>query len=65
MRTCEKCGSSKHSVGELRGTGGLASSMFNLQNTKFAFVACDECGYTEFYRKSVSQLQKFLDLLSS
>lgn len=64
MYTCAKCGSHDCSVGELRGTGGLASSMFNLQNTKFAFVACKQCGFTDFYLKTVAQLQKFLDLLS-
>ena len=60
-RTCAKCGGNDFSGGELRGSCGIASSFFNLQNEGFADVACNRCGYSEFYRRPISDLQKLFD----
>ena len=38
-------------AGELRTTGSGMSRFLNLQNQKYATVACAGCGYTELYRK--------------
>jgi predicted nucleic-acid-binding Zn-ribbon protein len=48
----------------VRGTGGLASSLFNVQSEKFSYVACAACGYTELYKKPLSDLQKVFDFLA-
>ena len=48
--TCAKCGGSTCETGEVRTTGSGFSRFLNLQNQKFGFLACETCGYTEFYR---------------
>jgi len=47
---CAKCGSTKCETGAIRTTGSGLSRFLNLQNHKFGFMACEACGYTEFYR---------------
>ena len=48
--TCDKCGSKRYDAGELRTTGSGLSRFLNLQNQKYATIACTECGFTELYR---------------
>jgi predicted nucleic-acid-binding Zn-ribbon protein len=64
LNKCSKCQGTKFQAGEIRGTGGLASSLFNVQTEKFSYVTCVACGYTEFYKRSLSHLQKFFDFLA-
>jgi predicted nucleic-acid-binding Zn-ribbon protein len=64
LNTCSKCRHTKFHAGEVRGTGGLASSLFNVQSEKFSYVACAACGYTELYKKPLSDLQKVFDFLA-
>ncbi|MDP7469839.1 MAG: zinc ribbon domain-containing protein, partial [Dehalococcoidia bacterium] len=45
-----KCKGTKYRAGELRTTGSGISRFFNIQNQKYATVACAACGYTELYR---------------
>ena len=47
---CTKCRHREAETGEIRTTGGGASRYLNVQNQKFGFLACETCGYTEFYR---------------
>ncbi len=47
---CVKCGETSYKTGELRTTGSGISRFLNLQNQKYATVACEGCGYTEMYR---------------
>lgn len=63
LNSCEKCNGTQFSAGELRGTGGFATSFFNVQSKSFSYVTCDNCGYTEFYKKKLSDLQKVFDFL--
>jgi hypothetical protein len=48
--SCAKCEAKTYDAGELRTTGSGISRFLNLQNQKYATVACTECGYTELYR---------------
>ena len=47
---CAKCGGTGCETGTIRTTGDGVSRYMNLQNQKFGFMACEACGYTEFYR---------------
>ena len=47
---CDKCQAKTYQSGELRTTGSGLSRFLNLQNQKYATVACTECGFTELYR---------------
>lgn len=51
--SCDKCGAKTYQSGELRTTGSGISRFLNLQNQKYATVACTECGFTELYRVDV------------
>lgn len=48
----------------MRGTGGLGTSLFNVQSENFSYVSCAQCGYTEFYKRSLSEMQKLFDFMS-
>ena len=59
---CPKCNSGKLSTGEVRMAGGGLSRLFDVQNKRFETVSCDECGYTEFYKKDRDRAGEVLDL---
>ena len=46
---CAKCGSYGARVRKLAMTGTGLSRLFNLQYNHFAFVSCEQCGFTEVY----------------
>ena len=48
--SCTKCGEQEADTGAIRTTGDGASRYFNLQNHKFEYVSCKNCGYTDFFR---------------
>ena len=45
--------------------GGFWSSFFDVGNRRFSSVSCLNCGYTEFYKRTVSGVQQFFDYLGS
>ena len=47
---CSKCKHREAETGKIRTTGDGASRYMNLQNQKFGYIACNKCGFTEFYR---------------
>jgi len=49
---CSKCGSLEAETGQIRTTGDGLSRYMNLQNQKFGFIACTNCGFCEFYRNN-------------
>jgi len=59
---CAKCGHLECDVGEMRASGGILSSVFEVESEKFAYISCKRCGYTEFYRGERSILQNIFDL---
>ena len=58
---CVKCGSADYKVGEIRASGGLLSSLLEVESEKFTWVSCNRCGYTEFYRGNRSVLRNLFD----
>ncbi len=63
---CEKCGETSYRAGELRTTGSGISRLLNLQNQKYATVACEACGYTELYRlDGGGRLGNILDIFTN
>lgn len=61
---CAKCSCDDFEVGQLRGKGGLFSALFNFNNTRFYYISCKACGFTEFYKRDLSGGQKALDLFT-
>ena len=49
---CSKCESLEAETGQIRTTGDGLSRYMNLQNQKFGFIACTNCGFCEFYRNN-------------
>lgn len=49
-------------VGETRNSGGILSSVFEVETEKFSFIACARCGFTEFYRCDRNVLRAIFDL---
>ncbi|HAQ22121.1 MAG TPA: GTP-binding protein [Acidimicrobiaceae bacterium] len=63
---CAKCGHKSCESGEIRTTGSGVSRFMNLQNHKFGYLACEACGYTEFYRMDGSgKLGTIFDVLTN
>ncbi|SDX59294.1 zinc ribbon domain-containing protein [Paenibacillus sp. PDC88] len=58
---CIKCGSRDADSKEVAMTGTGLSKMFDIQNNQFIVVFCNNCGYSEFYNKKVSQGSNILD----
>ena len=46
-------------------TGGGLSKFFNIQNKRFATVACKRCRYTEIYQTDTSTLENVLDFFGN
>jgi predicted nucleic-acid-binding Zn-ribbon protein len=63
--SCVKCKGTQYKTGELRTTGSGISRFLNLQNQKYATVACTACGYTELYRVGGGGIGNILDLFTN
>jgi len=63
--SCMKCHRTEYRAGELRTTGSGLSRFFNLQNQKYATVACAGCGYTELYRQDGSGISNIIDIFTN
>ena len=50
----DKCINPSYEEGDMRVTGGFLTKILNIQNRRFTFVSCTECGYTEFYKRQNS-----------
>jgi uncharacterized protein len=59
--SCMKCQSALFKSGELRGSGGALSSIFDVSTEKFFYVSCANCGFTEFYRGGIGSGTKAAD----
>ncbi|WP_186470724.1 zinc ribbon domain-containing protein [Synechococcus sp. A18-25c] len=62
---CSECGCTSYETGQIRVSGGFWSSFFDIGNRRYNAVTCTNCGYTKFYRRSVSGVQKVFDFLGS
>ena len=63
--SCSKCLGTTFKTGQLRTTGSGLSRFLNIQNQKYATVACESCGFTELYRLDGSGLGNILDLFTN
>lgn len=61
---CMKCQHTAFEVGQLRGNGGLFSSIFNYNNKRFYSISCRACGFTEFYKRDLNSREKAVDLFT-
>lgn len=61
---CPKCGHKRYEVGELRGTGGILSKIFDVQRERFTTVTCRRCQYTELYKTDSSLLGDVFDFFT-
>ena len=63
--TCPKCGNRKAEKDNIRTTGAGFTRYFNIQNRRFIAVSCTRCGYTEFYKESLtSSASNILDFIT-
>ena len=62
--TCPKCGSTSYETGEIRVSGGAWSAVLDVENKRYNSVSCTKCGYTEFYKETVSRGAQVLDFLA-
>ncbi len=58
---CPKCGGSEAEVGEISATGSGLSRFIDVQTNKFKVVSCENCGYSELYKKEGSTAEDVLD----
>ena len=59
---CPKCQCRRFDHGVIRTTGDGLSRFFDIQNQRFTHITCSDCGYTEFFKKTVSTADSVLDL---
>jgi len=62
---CLKCNNRTYKVGQMRGTGGTLSKIFDVQTEKYTSVTCDNCSYTEFYKAKTSAISNVFDLFTN
>lgn len=60
---CIKCSHKSFSTGEMRVAGGFWSKVFDIQGRKLMTVSCDNCGYTELFKKSSNMGSNIFDYL--
>ena len=63
--SCMKCKGTKYITGALRTTGSGISRLLNIQNQKYATVACEGCGYTELYLLDGSGIGNIVDFFTN
>ena len=62
--SCMKCTGTDYKVEKIRTTGSGLSRFLDLQNKKFAAVACTSCGFVELYREGSGMAGSIVDLLT-
>ena len=60
---CPKCDCKSYETDKMSASGGLLSKLFDVQSKKFILVICEECGYTEMYKKETSTLENIGDFI--
>ena len=63
--TCTKCGGTDYTRNEMRAEGGLLSAAFDISTNRFTAVSCENCGFTELYRRNAGTGSKVFDFLVS
>jgi uncharacterized protein len=60
---CPKCSGRDWDVGEIRASGGVWSSILDVENKYFTHLTCTKCSYTEFYKVRSSDLASITDFI--
>ena len=64
--SCPKCNHIEYEIGEIRVAGSFWTKIFNIQNKKYASVACIKCSYTEFYKgQPSSRIENIFDFFTT
>jgi len=61
QRGCLKCGSTDAKSEDVAMTGTGLSKIFDVQNNQFTVVSCNNCGYSEFYKKDSTTASNVID----
>ena len=61
--TCPKCGCTSYETGQIRVSGGTWAAALDVENKRYKSISCTKCGYTEFYKETVSRGALVLDFL--
>jgi|APSaa5957512576_1039674.scaffolds.fasta_scaffold00060_49 uncharacterized protein len=62
---CSKCGDISCEAGQMRATSGFWTKLFNIQNLKFSTLICNNCGFTELYKKETKKAENILDFFTN
>ena len=57
---CVKCQNTSYETGTIRTTGGGFSRFFDVQNQQFSHITCDNCGFTEFFKRRSGKMGNIL-----
>ncbi len=58
---CAKCKNSACETGEIRAAGGFWTKLFNIQSQRFSTFTCNQCGFTEVYKRKTKTGENVLD----
>ncbi len=59
---CPKCHNESYETGTIRTTGGGLSRFLDVQNQQFSHITCENCGYTEFFKRRSGRAGNILDM---
>ncbi|MEQ1822046.1 MAG: zinc ribbon domain-containing protein [Fimbriimonadaceae bacterium] len=55
---CPKCACAMFKLGELYGSAGAMSALFNVDSAVYTAVICAKCDFTEFYTGYAEDFQR-------
>jgi len=61
---CTKCECKEFESGEIRVSGSVLGSFFEVEGERFVFVSCKHCRFTEFYRGDREVVASVLDFIT-
>jgi|TARA_B110000263_G_C15250715_1_gene483948 predicted nucleic-acid-binding Zn-ribbon protein len=62
---CPECGGQRAETGAIRTTGDGLTRFLNMQNQKFTYINCSDCGFCKFFKgKPSGKLGNVLDILA-
>ena len=59
---CPKCQNTEYETGTIRTTGGGLSRFLDIQNQQFSHITCNNCGYTEFFKRRAGKVGNIIDM---
>ena len=59
---CPQCQNESYETGTIRTTGGGLSRFLDVQNQQFSHITCENCGYTELFKRRSGKAGNILDM---